>query len=508
MANDSSGAPASQLKVKQQLRTECYPPTMTQPVWRHIQSGEWRVEMKIKHLYLKIILLGIFSCYVVSQAHALAQNIKGTITGKVIDAQGRAIAGSEVTITDTLHGSERRLLSDSEGSFYQPGLDPGNYTVEILTQGFEPFHSGDLQLRVGDTLRLEVPLKVSGIATAVRVSAYPPTQLQLEDVKQSKNFDEKEMNDLPVQAGSQGRNFYAQALTAPGVALSTLAHRPFAVSGQRPRNNNYLIDSVETNDANTGFIAGRAETEQLISQEAVKSFEIITHNFKAEYGRNSGAIVSLVSKSGTNELHGSAYEYHNNSALSARNPFETQKSSRRSNLAGFTVGGPIKKERVFFFGNYELFKQRGEDLHTFQTLTDEERASAVAAVRPLVNLYPRSPNNNRLISKGSPTIGDQNTYLIRGDILLTDRQTLTARINYIDSQRDIDGIGNTVSSHVLIHNQTQGTALHHNYTIRPTLLNELRLGYHRQTEEDSFLDPVFLGNSAVNGEIGFLIVSG
>ncbi len=453
--------------------------------------------------------IAVLLCYVLTGAKpATAQNIKATIAGHVIDAREQAIPAAQVTIADVQRGLKRTLITDSHGAFHQPGLEPGTYRVEVIKAGFEPYQSDNLELRVGDRVNLEIQLKISGLETHIEVIGQAPSALQLDDSRHSRSFSNEEMNDLPVQAGDQGRNFYAQARTAPGVALSTLAHRPFAASGQRPRNNNYLIDSVETNDANTGFIAGRAETEQLISQEAIQSFEIITHNHKAEYGRNSGAIVNLVSKSGTNEFHGSLYEYHNNSALSARNPFETEKTSRRSNLAGFTSGGPIKKRKAYFFGNYEFFRARGTDLRTFQTLTGEERARAAPAVRPLVDLYPRSPSGSRIFTTGLPAVVNQNTYLIRVDVSPADNQTLMLRTNYTDSRRDTDGIGNTVASRVEIHNQTRSAAIHYNYAISPALLNELRFGYHRQTEEDIFLDPVFLGDPKVNGEIGFLIVPG
>ncbi len=438
---------------------------------------------------------------------AVAQNIKGAIRGEVIDAQGRAVPEAQIAITDPQRGTERRLRSDSQGSFYQPGLDAGNYRVQVSKPGFEPHTSTSLELRVGDVANLEIKLQLEGIKTQVDVTAQAPSLLVV-DPRQSKSFTRQEMNDLPVEAGAQGRNFYAQALTAPGVAVSLLAHRPFAISGQRPRNNNYMVDSVELNDADTGFIAGRASTEELVSQEAVQSFEIITHNAKAEYGRNSGGVVNLVTKSGSNQLHGSLYEYHDTSALSARNPFETTKTPNHSNLAGGTVGGPIRKNKAFFFGNYELFRPRGSTVGTYQTLTDDERARALPAVIPLVSLYPRSPQGARVVTQGIPIHNDQYSWLVRGDVFVTDRQSLMARANSVDSQNETDGGGNVVGNRVRIHNTTKSLALHHGYVFGPTLLNELRFGASRQIEEDAFLTSPLIGDPAVNGPIGFLIVPG
>lgn len=452
------------------------------------------------------ILVGLM--LLASAEVVIAQNIKATVSGRVLDSQQTALTEVELTIVDLNRGLERQITSNSQGYFYQAGLDAGRYRIKANKSGFAVYESQEFELKVGDATSLEIQLQVAQIEADVQVFASSSTELQLNEVKLSRSFNQKEMNDLPVQSSGTGRNFYAQARTAPGVATSTSAHRPFAVSGQRPRNNNYLIDSVENNDPNSGFIAGRGVTEQLVSQEAVQSFEIITHNFKAEYGRNSGSIVSLVTKSGTNDFHGSVYEYHNNSAISARNPLLQDQISQRGNLAGFTFGGPVKKNKVHFFGNYEFFRPRGSELRTFQTLTDKERVRAVASVRPLVDLYPQSPNGSRIFTVGTPRVVNQNTYLIRTDIILNNQQTLAFRHNYTDANTDSQGIGNTVSSRVNIHNQTLGGTIHYNYAISPRLFNELRVGYTRQTEDDTFLDPSFLGDPKINGEIGFLIVSG
>ncbi len=437
-----------------------------------------------------------------------AQNIKAAVSGTVVDAQGGVVPDADVRIRDVEKDLTREVKSDSEGRFFQPALEPGTYQVAVTKAGFATYQSAEFPLLVGASVNLSIELQIGDLETSIEVVAEAPSTLQVDDTKQSRSYSRAEMNDLPVQAGGAGRNFYTQALTTPGASLSLLAHRPFAVSGQRPRNNNYLIDSVETNDARTGMIAGRGVTEQLISQESVQSFELISHNFKAEYGRNSGSIVSLVSKSGGNDFHGSGFWFHNNSALRARNPFESQKTTQLSNLAGFTVGGPIVKNKAYFFGNYETFRPRGNELATFQTLTEAERARAVPSVQALADLYPRSPNGSRIVTQGVPRTVNQHTYMFRTDILLSPRQTMMLRTNYTDGLTDSDAIGNTVKSRVEIHNQTRSVAAHHTYAFSPSVLNELRLGYSRQTEDDTFIDSPLLGDPAVNGEIGFMIVPG
>jgi hypothetical protein len=363
-------------------------------------------------------------------------------------------------------------------------------------------------LRVGETPDLRVQLEIGEIATEVVVQA-DVSNLQDDDAKLSRTFDESEMNDLPNAGdGFAGRNFYAQALTTPGVTFSELAHRPFAVNGQRPRNNNYMIDSIQVNDPNSGFIAGRGRTEQVVSQEAIAGMEVLTHNFKAEYGRNSGSVVSLVSRSGSNELHGSGYWYHVNRALGARNFFEADKAKSRNNLAGFTLGGPIQRNRTFFFGNFETNKNRGENVATFRTLTADERARANPLVRPLVDLYPASPTGSRIFAQGVPAPSDQYTYLFRLDTALTDKQTLMVRNNFTDNASSLQNLAGFVGHHVETNRRTQSLTAHHTYAASPTVVNELRAGYMRFGQFDDFVDPLAIGDPSVHGEIGFMIVPG
>lgn len=437
-----------------------------------------------------------------------AQNIKASLSGTVVDTQGGVISGASVLVRDQDRDLEWRTLSSDAGRFYQPALEPGLYTLEVSAPGFRTYRTEAFRLRVGESPNLDVKLEVGEITTEIEVTATPPA-LQTDDVKRGRTFDQFEMNDLPNAGnGFAGRNFYTQALTTPGVTFSELAHRPFAVNGQRPRNNNYMIDSIQVNDPNSGFIAGRGRTEQVISQEAVGGMEVLTHNFKAEYGRNSGSVVSLVSRSGSNEFHGSAFWYHINSSLGARNYFEATKSKSRNNLGGFTLGGPIQKNRLFFFSNFETNKERGDDVSTFRTLTGEERARANPVVQPLVDLYPVSPTGSRIFAKGVPAPADQYTYMFRVDYALTDKQTLMFRNNFTDNKSGLQNLAGFVGHHVETKRRTQSFTLHHTYAATPTVVNELRAGYMRFGQFDDFIEPLAIGDPAVNGEIGFMIVPG
>jgi len=165
---------------------------------------------------------------------------------------------------------------------------------------------------------------------------------------------------------------------------------PFTVNGSRPvAALNMLVDSAEFNDILLGYVMGRGTTEQPVSLEAVESFEAQVSSFKAESGRASGAVVNLVTRSGTNEWRGSLYHLFQHSTLNARNALLSERPPGRSNIPGFTLGGPLRKNRLFFFGSFELpVRNTYSNSSRIQTLTEEQRRVAVASVRPLVELYP------------------------------------------------------------------------------------------------------------------------
>ncbi len=438
-----------------------------------------------------------------------AQNIKAAVSGRVVDAAGAVVAGSSITISDDKRRLTRTANTNAHGEFFLPGLEPAIYIVKLSQAGFAEYQSNPIELSLGDNARLEIRLQPARLNEQVQVIGEEPTMLRTDDIKLSRSFSKEEMNDLPVPTGTQGRNFYTQARTAPGVALSTKAHQPFSVSGNRAINNNYLIDSVDNNDPNTGLIAGRGASEQLISQEAIASFELISHNFKAEYGRNSGGVVSVVTKSGSNEFHGSGYEYHNNSALSARNFFETTKPSRRSNLFGFTLGGPVIKNRAYFFGQYETYRQRGLGSQLFQVPTDAQRAAATPEVKPLVDLYPRPLSGATIFNLGLPANQNMHTFLIRTDVALTDNQNLMLRFNDAHNVSDYQGYGGLLDARVASLRDTRSGSIQHSWVLAPNLLNEARFGYNRTESLDNLSDNSrFLGDPAINGEIGLLRVTG
>ncbi|MBX3278879.1 MAG: TonB-dependent receptor [Acidobacteria bacterium] len=443
-------------------------------------------------------------------ASVAGQNIKSSVSGRVVDAAGAAVAGAAVSVVDQKRGLVRTVAAGAQGEFHFPGLDPGTYLIRVAQSGFADYESGRIEASLGGHARLDIILQPARLDETVRVVADSATSLRTDDVKLARSFSAEEMNDLPTPAGAQGRNFYTQARTAPGVALSTRAHQPFSVSGQRAINNNYLIDSVDNNDPNTGTIAGRGANEQLVSQEAIAGFEVLTHNFKAEYGRNSGGIVSIVTKSGSNDFHGSVYEYHNNSALSARNALDRVKPSNRTNLAGFTLGGPAIKNRAWIFGQFETYRVRGLQSSLFQVPTEEQRLAAAPAVKPLIELYPLPIGGATTFNFGLARNTNLNTWLIRGDALLTENQRLMVRFNNAKAVSDYQGgFAGVIEGGNDVLRTTMSASIQHTWSAAPNLLNEARFGFNRTESLDTPSENLlFLGNPAINGEVGQLRVNG
>jgi hypothetical protein len=436
-----------------------------------------------------------------------AQRLGASLSGYVFDGQQLAVRGAAVLIRNVQTGAEQRLVTDEGGRWMAPSLAPGEYEVSIEAAGFARFDFEPLGLTIGESRQLRAALQPAGGAQTVTVSAGEVSPVDTSTGQASQTFEARLMNDLPMFAGSVGRNFRTQVYLAPGVAPSTVAHRPFAVSGARNRNNNYLIDSNDYNEIEGGLLMGRGASEQLISTEAIDAMQVITHNFKAEYGRQNGSVVSIITKRGTNTWHGLAYHYLRHSDLGTRNTFDLARPALKFNQLGGNLGGPLKKDRVFLFGNYELFLRRQAVATTIQSLRPEQRALAAPSVAPLVRLYPE-PNlpGTNLFRSNLPAPADQHSFVLRGDVDLSASQRMFSRTTFLTSENN--GFANGALTRYSGSVGSQGHSLHHIWTPRATVVNEARFNYTRFRIADRFPDPVQLGDPSVNGPVGFVIVNG
>ncbi|MFO0364069.1 MAG: TonB-dependent receptor domain-containing protein [Acidobacteriota bacterium] len=436
-----------------------------------------------------------------------AQSISSNLLGTVVDGQGLPVSKATVKVISRTTNAETRAESGGEGAFRVSALPPGEYLVEVTAAGFGKLTFASVGLVVGQTRELRAVLQPDSVRQEVTVSAEAVSGLTVESAGEGKNFGQLQMADLPMVMSGEGRSFRTQARLTPAVTPSTAAHRPFAVAGARNRNNNYLVDSNDYNEIEGGLMMGRGASEQLIPSESIEGMQVLTHNFKAEYGRQNGSIISLVTKKGGNDWHGALYEYWRNEALAARNTFDLAKPPLKFNFFGGQAGGPLKKDRAFVFGNWEGFNRVQSTATTIQTLRPEQRGQAVATVRPLVARFPE-PNlpGTNLFRGNLPQGGFMQTFLVRVDGTVTERQRLFARSTYLTS--DNVNKGGAALSESNVGTGSQGHSLHHIWTPRANVVNEARFNYTRFRIFDTFKENVLLGDPAVNGQVGFLAVNG
>lgn len=295
---------------------------------------------------------------------ALAQVGGGGLTGRVKDPTGAVLPGVTVTARNEATNAVRSAVTNDNGIYRIPGLPPGMYELKFELPGFKVLVSSGNEVTVGQFTTVNVTLEVGEIQEVVTVTGVAAA-VNTEDSQPSTLIADEQITELVLN----GRNVYALALVAPGVvpAMGTVAQsggafsESFMAAGTRARGNNFTLDGVSnTNDGISGI------PTLTPSVDAVQEFRLIRNNFSAEYGTHSGSVVNVVTKSGTNELHGSVYEFHRNDDLDAADVFapydettgEKDKSPLIWNQFGFTLGGPIIKDKVFFFGGYEGFRER------------------------------------------------------------------------------------------------------------------------------------------------------
>jgi len=295
---------------------------------------------------------------------ASAQVAGATLTGTVTDSSGATLPNAQVTITDVATGVTRTVSSNAAGLYTAPNLLPGSYEVKVVATGFKTQVEKGITLTVGAEQVLDFTMQVGLVSQTVEVTTEAPT-VELTSSELSATVNATTVRELPLN----GRSWTDLANLQPGV-YSAEDHLRNAdenrgigaqsvISGARPQQNNYRLDGISINDyANGGpgsLLGGN------LGVDAIQEFSVLTSNYSAEYGKTSGGVVNAITKSGTNQFHGSVYEFLRNSALDADNFFDnatgTPKPPFRRNQFGVSAGAPIRKDRTFIFGDYEGIRQ-------------------------------------------------------------------------------------------------------------------------------------------------------
>ncbi|MEW6131038.1 MAG: carboxypeptidase regulatory-like domain-containing protein [Acidobacteriota bacterium] len=303
---------------------------------------------------------------------ALAQLTESTLKGVVADTTGSVVAASPVVVKNESTGQVRSTATDDNGAFFIAALPSGAYTIYVRVPGFKTFEQAGLKLNVGQVTELNIKLEIGEVTEKVEVSGSDIKIPVATEGRLSDTFVQSEINNLPL---AQRDVFLLPKLSAgataiPGAASSTkLTNSPvITVNGNRYRGNNYVLDgAMNSNPNNSG------EPAIVPSLESLEEVQVQTGNFSGEFGRGNGAVINLRTKSGTNGFHGKLWEYHRNAALNARNFFSTRRAPLTFNQFGANFGGPVVKDKTFFFASYEGTRNATGQALTFQVETPEFR---------------------------------------------------------------------------------------------------------------------------------------
>jgi hypothetical protein len=475
---------------------------------------------------MKVVLfVWIFGLCLVNSLPSRAQVAGGTLSGTITDPSGAAVANAQVVIKNSATGVARSVTTNTDGFYSAANLLPGEYEVAVSATGFNTGIKKGITINVGSQPVFNLALQIGTVSNSVEVSTEGPTvQLTSSDI--SATVSATTVRELPLN----GRDWTALAALQPGVdtiqtqpSFSTGADRgnrgfgqQLTISGARPQQNNYRLDGISLNDYANG--APGSVLGGNLGVDAIQEFSVLTSNYSAEYGKTSGGVVNAVSRSGTNAFHGSAYEFLRNSALDARNFFEdpTQpKASFKRNQFGGTVGGPIVKNRTFFFVDYEGNRQskgianvnfvpsplaRQGTLHCSQTdvnnlvtgcatTASTHSVTVDPAVQQYLPLYPVTPDCGADACQAvfsAQQVVSENFVTTHIDHKFSDKDSLSGTYLYDKSPYNSpDAMGNvelnTLSSRQIV-------AAEETHTFTPSFVNAVRFGYnHEFVNNDSSL---------------------
>jgi Carboxypeptidase regulatory-like domain len=444
--------------------------------------------------------------WLVSAALLLASDPTGNITGTVTDSSGAVIPNVRVTATNQGTNAVRDALTNEDGDYTIALLPPGHYRVEVEKPGFRRSVLSDITLDVDQTARADFALQVGTRTEEVKVTDIPPV-VQTDTSTLGQVIDGRLVRELPLNE----RNFLSFGLLAPGSQLPTEGSQnstqggALSVNGAREQSNNFLLEGVDNNDPYINqYVA-------LPSIDAIQEFKVQSSDYSAEFGRGGGAQVNVILKSGTNQLHGSAFEFFRNRNLDAKNFFDFPYCTPASvpgtcgdiprfdrNQFGATIGGPLRKDKTFFFVSYEGLHLRQATTRETTVPSQADRQEILSFVPPslvnpaglaILNLYPAANVGSNLFTSNtfvsSPVIrNSENLGLAKVDHHFGANDTLSLHYAIFDENRfnpfdpvnsftDLPGYG----SYTLNTGQNGGLAWTHVFT--SAAVNEFRLGFNR-----------------------------
>jgi len=448
------------------------------------------------HQYLSVLVACLLSCLLSVPAFAA---LTGDLQGTVFDPTGAVISGAKVTIRNNATGVTKTVVTDQNGEFAALQLDLGEYTVTIEKEGLKKVEETAV-IRSAEKTRLDAKMEIGQTEQVVQVEAVTPT-LDVASAQLSNSIDAQTALDLPNQA----RNPVQLAVLAPGIVPVTkdnpfLGVGSFNSNGSRGRANNITIDNITSSDIST---TGTAELGTF-SLDAIQEFKLITNNFDAEYGRNSGSQVQIITKSGSNAIHGDAYYFLQNRNFNARDYFDTSGNPTPlvQNVGGFTAGGPVLKDRTFFFGHWELDRTRGSgSTRTATVLTPAQVAGITDPTAAAIfknDLVPSDPSGH--VSAPAPNITNAHSYSIRIDqVLRGGKDNFYVRYGDNPAQGTSPGLtfiaGNLPNYGATNTNHSRQLSFNYSSNLSASLVNQFRFSFGRSK-------PAFAPLTTVTGSLG------
>jgi hypothetical protein len=423
-----------------------------------------------------------------------AQGDQGRIGGSVKDATGAVIPGVTVTVKNDRTNEERTAITGDRGDFLIAGLRPSIYTVTTNLSGFNPTTVSETQLVVGKTLTLDLTIKPASIAESVTVESLSEALVETTSASIGVNVDLREMGTLPIN-GRQLSQLYLQAPGAQNTGSGTFNDIRF--NGRAVEQNAVRYDGIEGSgivDAAPGVVNGELTSPFRLqsSLENVQEFRVDSNNYPAEYGTGTGGQVSVVTKSGSNSFHGALFEYVRNDKFDARNFFDREtvgglnKSPLRLNQFGGSLGGPIIKEKAFFFASYEGYRLRNSVNLIEAAPSAFARSQAVPAIQPLIDAFhapaavvlpgASTDINYDIYQLVASNVVDENAFSLRFDFKLNDKHSLYVRF-FRDQGHNAQP--QSVSGRILeLRTWPQNGVLTLQSVLSSGLINEVKFGYN------------------------------
>jgi outer membrane receptor protein involved in Fe transport len=466
-----------------------------------------------RYFYLVLFCL----CFAVLQTDG--QAVTGSVLGTITDSSGAVVSAAAVTLTETSTQTSRQVHSNASGNYFFPDVPPGEYSVSVELTGFKKEVRGGITVNVNASPRADVQLQPGDVSQTVEVTAAPP-MLQTDRADTSTNISVAQTQNLPT---GTNRNFQGLLNLVPGTTRANFQHSQFfnaqsslqtEVNGQMRMGNNYQIEGIDDNER-TGLL------QILVPPiEAIQTVDVSTSNFEAELGRASGAVVNVVLKSGTNEIHGAAYEFLQNSNLNARSFFSPSVGHLAYNYFGGNVGGPILKNKWFYFGDFLRVSDHEANTNLLTIPTMAERSGDLSAsttaiydpgtgnadgtgrskflnnkidptrINPIsaaiLNLLPvpnvASANGANNYFALLPYHKDTNSYDIKSDYVATDADRLSVRFSYQRPevfQAPVFGLAGGPAQGAFEGTGIQRTysaGINYDHVFTPTLVAEFRAG--------------------------------